>query len=650
MKNKSTALLCVFMCIVLVFSTFVACGKKGDNADPTALTPDENWRPGVDSTYEPVTVDSVELADIVSEALGDEAKDFNGDLSTLTAEQLKKVEELAAQKGLKVEVGEEGKPVMKDPSKAEASDEEVKELYTKAGIADPSHLSDNDKKKLAEEATKNGMVVVTKKDGGIDVQKPIPSTTRAPFSEAQTAKKPYEPTKAQPGNGPAPTAGNVASMGTTLVKTSLATCTWKKAVTNGKHDIFTGSAAVEDGVVCVGSFTSAQNAEDTSGAISSIIYKYDNNGKLDWSQKIKGNKMVNAVDVAVLSDGSIVVCGTTQATNLADASEYMCMGTYESFVAKYDHKGNREWLKIYGGSQTDQVYAIAATPDGGFVFGGNTSSTDGHFKGVNTSTNAAFTIKCDADGNVLWKNALCSVKHCAVEDYAVAPDGNIYAALSSYSADGDFKEILAGKPIGRSSTVVKISADGNILWKKGFYETGTLELSSIEVAPDGGCVVAGNYTTDSKGKTAYALEGIYNGGTPGTNDGIILKLSPDGKNVKWKLPLIGFENDFISDIVKVPGGYAVSGYSASSNRDFKSNSGNFDAFVYVISEYGSIQTSSLFGGENADTARTICGNGSTTVFIGGSTNSTSGFFADCDVNGDDAKTVAFAFKIDLKQG
>ena len=45
-----------------------------------------------------VTISSVELADLVSEALGDEAKDFNGDLSKLTPDQLQKVEDAAKDK------------------------------------------------------------------------------------------------------------------------------------------------------------------------------------------------------------------------------------------------------------------------------------------------------------------------------------------------------------------------------------------------------------------------------------------------------------------------------------------------------------------------------------------------------------------------
>ncbi|MBQ4626584.1 MAG: hypothetical protein IJB45_04955, partial [Clostridia bacterium] len=102
MKNKSTAMLSLLMCLVLIISTFAACSIKDDNKDSTTTTllPNESWQAGVPDTYEPVTITTVELVELVSEALGEDAEGFNGDLNTLTPEQQEKVEQLAADKGL----------------------------------------------------------------------------------------------------------------------------------------------------------------------------------------------------------------------------------------------------------------------------------------------------------------------------------------------------------------------------------------------------------------------------------------------------------------------------------------------------------------------------------------------------------------------
>ena len=114
MKNKFTSRLCVFMCFILILSTFAACSIKKDNDTTTTapVIPNNEWVPGID-TYVPVTITDVELVQLVSEALGDEASGFNGDLNTLTPEQLEKVEDLANDKGLVVEKDENNNTVIK---------------------------------------------------------------------------------------------------------------------------------------------------------------------------------------------------------------------------------------------------------------------------------------------------------------------------------------------------------------------------------------------------------------------------------------------------------------------------------------------------------------------------------------------------------
>ena len=60
-------------------------------------------------------INSIELADLVNEALGEEAKDFKGDLNTLTPEQIQKVENLAADKGLIIDKDEGGNTQTHEP-------------------------------------------------------------------------------------------------------------------------------------------------------------------------------------------------------------------------------------------------------------------------------------------------------------------------------------------------------------------------------------------------------------------------------------------------------------------------------------------------------------------------------------------------------
>lgn len=668
MKNKLSTGISIFMCLVLMLSFMTACNfrKAEDDPEQSSITPDESWYPGVDETYEPVTISKVELADIVTEALGEEeAKNFNGDLSTLTEEQIEKVEKVADKRGYVIEKNEQNKPVVKDPAHAEANSEEYNEILSEAGITNATKLSKEEYEKVSKAAADRGMTAVSKEDGGVDIIKP--TTTRPPVASTKktdgktdkTTKKnsnettKYVPGKTEPtkpkGTNAAPT--NIAApQGTQLVKTTLAASGWTNTIGGNVNEVLSNSVMASDGsVIAVGTSFSSEGGK-ASSSTSGRIVKYTAKGKQDWTDLVSGDKTTSFDDVAILKDGSIIAIGTSSATNLADDSVYKCKGTNEGLVVKYTSGGKREWVKLYGGSGGDILYAVEATPDGGFVIGGKSQSSDGDLKGIATNKISAYILKCDANGNIQWKQALSASKHCTVSQLAVTGAGDIYASIITFIGDGDFASIEGVKSIGKTTVAVKYNNKGVRQWTKALYDTGSTELESIAVTKDGGCILAGHYSTDNTGKNQFTFKSIYNGGTPGTLDGVVVKLDATGR-ILWILPLSGMDNDFVTGIVSVPGGYAVSGYTTSKTRDFQTikNSGNYDAFVYVISEYGKTQTVSSFGGSGADNARGICGNGSTAVCLCGSTNSGDGYFGSAEHKGNENTAAAFVCQFILNQ-
>ena len=166
------------------------------------------------------------------------------------------------------------------------------------------------------------------------------------------------------------------------------------------------------------------------------------------------------------------------------------------------------------------------------------------------------------------------------------------------------------------------------------------------MADDGGAVFAGHYSSSAEGNK-YTFKNIYNGGTPGTYDGVMIKVDAAG-NQGWMLPLIGFESDFIMDIAKVSGGYAVTGYTASTNRDFSiSSKGNYDGFIYTITNSGKAQNIYSFGGSGADNTRAICSDGKA-IYVAGTTNSGDVYFENCSPKGTENACVGFVCRFEFK--
>ena len=303
------------------------------------------------------------------------------------------------------------------------------------------------------------------------------------------------------------------------------------------------------------------------------------------------------------------------------------MQTVEGVVFKYSKNGEREWVKIIGGSGSDIIYSAEATPDGGFVIGGKTTSNDGHFSGLSNMTTKAFVMKLSSNGNIEWKNCLAGTIHCAVKGIAVNNAGDVFTTMENNNTDGDFAQFNLPGP-KRMAVVSKFNSTGKRLWSTPLYESGLTNLHGITYTDDGGCVVAGQYSVTAKEGNIYSFsqnKGIYNGGTGGTYDGIIVKLKADG-SPSWITPLVGFESDYITDITRISNGYAVCGYSASTNRNFQSlGAGDYDAFIYTLNNYGETERIHSFSGSAADNARTICSSGDL-LYVAGSTNSSDGAY------------------------
>lgn len=658
MKNKHNAFLSILMCVVLIASVFVACDTKDGEKETETATPAGSIVHEVppEPSYSKVMIADVELAEILEEVLGE---DLKGESSAALQEKLEQLDEnqketlkdIATDKGYIVEE-ENGKLNIYESKDEQAPSALVSDIFNQASVKDPSNLTPEEITRLSQIAASNNVQLVTKDNGAVEIVSRVPATkvVTQPVTQAPNHDDSGYKTTIRveiPSYNP-PTVGDIAPMGTTLPKTQLAKAGWLETFGDSAHHTFTNNATTSDGgVVAVGAKLSV-GGDGKSNGFAAIVVKYDSKGNVVWKDTINSDKLCQLENVAVLKDGSIVAVGYTGGTEVDGVTDatYKSKGSIEGLIIKYSADGTKKFTKMVGGSGSDMIYGIAPTSDGGFVIGGKGGASDGDFSGLGTQKYKAFVMKLDANGNIKWTNALSSSLHSATKNIAVASNGDIYATIETVANDGEFAEITGTKKGLETTVLMKLNKDGNIQWKQCYHGAGRTQLYAV-IATSDGCVIAGQYASGSDGRNAGTFAEIYNGGNQGTFDGMIIKVGADGKK-KWMKPLIGFQNDYVTDIAAVPGGFALSGYTNSTNRDFAlKNSGETDSFVYVISAYGDLQTVSSFGGSASDTARGICSNGKT-VYICGYTNSGDGSFADASVKGADGKGAALVYQYNLQ--
>ena len=457
-----------------------------------------------------------------------------------------------------------------------------------------------------------------------------PSTE--PSTEESTTEE--EPTEPSTEDTTKPT-----SPGTTLPQTTkefgqkVSSATQLSAASFGgsNTDTFTGIAKGTNGsfVACgvtVSTDSDLLNVPDDSWSEDyGFVAKYGkSNLTPEWINAVgSAYDGVRIEDVAVLKDGSVVAVGYSAAQEFASDNKFS--GTIESFIVKYSADGTLIWKKLFGGSGSDLFMCVEALGNG-FVVGGKTESYDGDFAdSVQTTVSKAVLISFDADGNPLWKKYLSGNYASSVDGVATDSDGNIFITSVTGAYTGDYAQV---EGIGRGyldTAVFKYSSSGDTRCAKAVSGSGRECFGSVVADGKGGCVVAGHYELITTTVPDGTLDGVHN---CGETDAVAIRFNSDG-SIRWIRSIGGISGDVITDIAATEYGYAVVGYTSSSNRDFASmgNRGATDSFVALITPEGNLAQVQGRGGARKDMATCASFTSDGRLVVLGQTTSSDGDFS-----------------------
>jgi hypothetical protein len=187
--------------------------------------------------------------------------------------------------------------------------------------------------------------------------------------------------------------------------------------------------------------------------------------------------MEEAYSVQQTSDGGFVIAGKSRSH---DGDLDINFGLGDCWILKLDSTGSIQWSKIYGGSDWDYAYDIKQTTDGGFIVVGASASDDNCVSG-NHGYNDYWVLRLDNNGDTLWTKCYGGSK----DDYAYAVeqtvDGGFIVSGYSYSTDGD----VSGNHGGSDLWILRLDANGNILWSKCYGGSSSEYAYGIQQTADG---------------------------------------------------------------------------------------------------------------------------------------------------------------------
>jgi Secretion system C-terminal sorting domain/Putative metal-binding motif len=225
----------------------------------------------------------------------------------------------------------------------------------------------------------------------------------------------------------------------------------------------------------------------------------------------------------------------------------------------------------------------------------------------------SFVAKYDSNRSLIWARSFPGLGFESGRTLAVDQDNNvIIVANLTDSVDIDLSkpgfELPNGDGQENSFFMVKLSADGSLIWYKAFRSSVKMQINDITVDSKNSIIATGSFT----GTLDYDLSGTdFSLISKGKEDAFVAKLNSQGE-FEW-VNQIACTNDVYGIKVEVDhnnyifhlGSYYDSLMVDSSIDSFYVSQGFSDSYLRIYNEFGDQLNSYTFGGIGFDWARSM---------------------------------------------
>lgn len=356
------------------------------------------------------------------------------------------------------------------------------------------------------------------------------------------------------------------------------------------NDIANSIIATTDGGYAVLGYTSSIDGDildKTSDDTDFLLLKYNNQDELEWTKLLGGSDDDRGNQVLQTSDNGFVLFGLSKSS---DNDVSVNNGNSDFWVSKLNTSGTIEWEQSFGFSGRDYGTALTLTSDGGFLLVGELDVTASGGQG-NAKSNKQhaggdyWAIKLSPNGTREWSRYFGGNFSDTPQGVVQLDDGSFIITGFSDSDDVD----ITNNKGSYDFWVIKISANGTLLWEKNFGGTEIDEAYGIQKTNDGNLIIVGDTRSSDQNVTRN------NGGA----DLWLIKVSTEG-DLLWQKNFGGSNFD-VGRAVKNTndGGFIICGSSRSTDRDFI-NKGQNDGWILKVSSSGSTEWQKFIGGTEID--------------------------------------------------
>jgi len=307
-----------------------------------------------------------------------------------------------------------------------------------------------------------------------------------------------------------------------------------------------------------------------------------------WDYRFGGNDADYLYTLQQTTDGGYILGGYSFSGISGDKTQ-PSWGVSDYWIVKTDSLGIKQWDKRFGGINSDGLYTLQQTSDGGYILGGSSLSGIGGDKTQPSwGGHDYWIVKTDFLGNNQWDKRFGGINSDLLYSLHQTSDGGYI--LGGYSLSGISGDKTQPSWGGPDYWIVKTDSVGNKQWDKRFGGAGDDALYSLRQTSDEGYILGGYSISDSSGdKTQPSWGG---------NDYWIVKT--DSLGIKqWDKRFGGTAIDWFYFLRQTSdGGYILGGLSNSGIGGDKTQPswGSLDYWIVKTDSLGIKQWDKNFGG------------------------------------------------------
>jgi hypothetical protein len=274
------------------------------------------------------------------------------------------------------------------------------------------------------------------------------------------------------------------------------------------------------------------------GSQDGYVWKLNASGNLVWVRQLGGSSLDNSYSIAIGTSGDLYISGSFMSTADFDpgvgTTNLTSAGAIDAFVLKLSSTGAFIWVAQFGGTGSEQGFALALDTSDNVYSTGPFQGTADFDPGVGTlnltsvGLQDVYISKLNASGNAVWAKSVGGTGTDNGAAITVDPSSNVY--LTGYfQVSTDFDPGAGTTTLlssgGQDVYVLKLDTSGAFMWVRQVGGTTNDVANAIFVDGSAKSYITGSFvgTADFDPDTATA-----NLTSAGLSDAFLLKLDSLG--------------------------------------------------------------------------------------------------------------------------